>query len=209
MRIISAITFFFVLFSASAQEDFVVVDNIDQINKTIQENTQKVFSIKSDFTQHKNLSMLEETLISKGSFLFKKEDNVRWQYTSPFEYTIVVSNGKFQINNEGSISEFDMNSNEMFSQINNMIVTAISGDFIDNEDFTVIFKENNNFYLAELSPTEQYVAEMLKSINIYFHKEFFSVEKVKFVEAGDDYTLIIFENRQENIQINDDEFLVK
>lgn len=209
MRIISSIIFFFILFSAYSQNNFVLVNDVESLNKIIKENSLKVTSIKSDFEQHKVLSMLEETLISEGNFLYKKENNVKWQYTSPFEYTIIIANGKFMINNEGRISEFDLNSNEMFRQINNMIITAISGDFIDNDDFSVIFKENNNFYLAELMPVEETVSEMLEAINIYFNKENLGVEKVKFIEPGDDYTLIVFKNREQNITLNDNEFQIK
>lgn len=209
MRIISSIIFFFILFSAFSQNNFVLVNDVESLNKAIKENSLKVTSIKSDFEQHKVLSMLEETLISEGNFLYKKENNVKWQYTSPFEYTIIIANGKFMINNEGRISEFDLNSNEMFRQINNMIITAISGDFIDNDDFSVIFKENNNFYLAELVPVEETVFEMLEAINIYFSKENLGVEKVKFIEPGDDYTLIVFKNREQNITLNDNEFQIK
>lgn len=209
MRIISSIIFFFILFSAYSQNNFVLVNDVESLNKAIKENSLKVTSIKSDFEQHKVLSMLEETLISEGNFLYKKENNVKWQYTSPFEYTIIIANGKFMINNEGRISEFDLNSNEMFRQINNMIITAISGDFIDNDDFSVIFKENNNFYLAELVPVEETVSEMLEAINIYFSKENLGVEKVKFIEPGDDYTLIVFKNREQNITLNDNEFQIK
>lgn len=209
MRIISSIIFFFILFSAYSQNNFVLVNDVESLNKAIKENSLKVTSIKSDFEQHKVLSMLEETLISEGNFLYKKENNVKWQYTSPFEYTIIIANGKFMINNEGRISEFDLNSNEMFRQINNMIITAISGDFIDNDDFSVIFKENSNFYLAELMPVEETVSEMLEAINIYFNKKNLGVEKVKFIEPGDDYTLIVFKNREQNITFNDNEFQIK
>lgn len=209
MRIISSIIFFFILFSAYSQNNFVLVNDVESLNKAIKENSLKVTSIKSDFEQHKVLSMLEETLISEGNFLYKKENNVKWQYTSPFEYTIIIANGKFMINNEGRISEFDLNSNEMFRQINNMIITAISGDFIDNDDFSVIFKENNNFYLAELMPVEETVSEMLEAINIYFNKKNLGVEKVKFIEPGDDYTLIVFKNREQNITFNNNEFQIK
>lgn len=209
MRIISSIIFFFILFSAYSQNNFVLVNDIESLNKAIKENSLKVTSIKSDFEQHKVLSMLEETLISEGNFLYKKENNVKWQYTSPFEYTIIIANGKFMINNEGRISEFDLNSNEMFRQINNMIITAISGDFIDNDDFSVIFKENSNFYLAELMPVEETVSEMLEAINIYFNKKNLGVEKVKFIEPGDDYTLIVFKNREQNITFNNNEFQIK
>lgn len=209
MRIISIFLFITISFSISAQSDYVLVKNINPINEAIKENSENVFSIKSDFIQQKNLSMLEETLVSEGNFLFKKENNVKWQYSSPFEYTIVVANGKFQINNEGRISEFDMNSNEMFRQINNMIVTAISGNFIDNPEFKVEFYENDEFYKAKLIPNESVVAEMLSAISIFFDKKDFNVQKVKFMEPGDDYTLIIFKNRQQNIDVKDEDFNIK
>ena len=206
MRILSSVILFFIIFSTSAQENYVIIDDATELNKIIKSKSQNIHSIKSDFIQHKNLSILEETLVSEGNFLFKKENNIKWQYTSPFNYTITISKGKFKIDNEGKLSEFDMNSNEMFKQINNMIVTAISGDFIDNPEFEVKFYKNKDFYKAELTPVDNTVSEMLSSISIYFHKEHYHVDKIKFLEPGDDYTLIIFNNRQENIHISEDDF---
>lgn len=201
MRIINSI--FFILFSISlfSQNNFVKIENVIDLNNAIKENSEKVFSIKSDFIQQKNLSMLEETLESTGNFLYKKENMVKWHYSSPFEYTIVVANGKFQINNEGKISEFDLNSNEMFRQINSMIVTAISGNFINNPNFKVEFYENNEFYKAKLIPKETVVADMLSAISIFFDKDNFNVQKVKFLEPGEDFTLITFINRKQNTDV--------
>jgi outer membrane lipoprotein carrier protein len=179
----------------------VKIENVIDLNNAIKENSEKVFSIKSDFIQQKNLSMLEETLESTGNFLYKKENMVKWHYSSPFEYTIVVANGKFQINNEGKISEFDLNSNEMFRQINSMIVTAISGNFINNPNFKVEFYENNEFYKAKLIPKETVVADMLSAISIFFDKDNFNVQKVKFLEPGEDFTLITFINRKQNTDV--------
>jgi len=192
--------------SCFSQESFSLVENPDILSQEIKSQSDKTFSIRSDFEQRKHLSMLEETLISNGSFAYKKENDVKWQYSYPFNYTIVISNGKFLIDNEGKSSEFDINSNEMFKQINKMIVTAISGDFIGNDDFEVSFYKNEKYYLAELRPKDIFVEDMLKSINIYFSKDKFIVEKVKFVEPGDDFTLIIFKNREQNIKFSDNEF---
>lgn len=206
---ISLLLFLMISLSVFSQEEFILIENPNEVSKKIEQHSASVFSIKSDFTQQKHLSILEETLESTGNFIFKKTDNVKWQYATPFDYTIIVANGKFIIDNEGSTSEFDLNSNEIFKQINKMIVTAISGNFIGNNDFSVVFKENEKYYLAQLSPVEETVAEMLESINIYFSKESLSVEKVKFVEPGSDYTLIVFENQKENAKIDDSEFSVE
>ena len=209
MRIVSLVVFVFVSFTVFSQNDFTLVENPKELSGKIEQASEKVSSIKSGFVQQKHLSILEETLVSKGRFLFKKENKVKWQYYEPFSYTIIVANGKFIIDNEGHTNVFDVNSNEMFRQINKMIVTAISGDFVGSNDFDLTLKKNKNFYLAMLKPVEDYVSQMLESINIYFDKEDLAVVKIKFVEPGGDYTLIVFENRQENIEIPDDAFVLK
>jgi len=204
------ISFFIIVFLlvgfARAQTDFTRVENSIELKTSIKEHSALLKSIKSNFTQEKHLSMLEEVVISKGKFLFKKEDNIRWEYNTPFEYTIIVSGGKFLIDNEGKKSEFDINSNPMFRQISNMIVMAVSGDFVDNNQFKVEFFENSEFYLAELQPVNEQVSQMLSAIYIYFDKKSLNVIKVKFMEPGDDFTLIKFHEYQQNIDLSISDF---
>lgn len=204
------ISFFIIVFLlvgfVRAQNDFTRVENNTELKTSIKEHSALLESIKSNFTQEKHLSMLEEVVISKGKFLFKKEDNIRWEYDTPFEYTIIVSGGKFLIDNEGKKSEFDINSNPMFRQISNMIVMAVSGDFVDNNQFKVEFFENSEFYLAELQPVNEQVSQMLSVIYIYFDKKSLNVVKVKFMEPGDDFTLIKFHEYQQNIDLSTSDF---
>lgn len=44
--------------------------------------SQNTISIKSDFAQEKNLSMLSEKIISKGKFWYKKKAKFVWSTTS-------------------------------------------------------------------------------------------------------------------------------
>jgi len=204
------ISFFIIVFLlvgfVRAQNDFTRVENNTELKISIKEHSALLESIKSNFTQEKHLSMLEEVVISKGKFLFKKEDNIRWEYDTPFEYTIIVSGGKFLIDNEGKKSEFDIGSNPMFKQISNMIVMAVSGDFVDNKQFKVEFFENSEYYLAKLQAVNEQVSQMLSGIYIYFDKESLNVVQVKFLEPGDDFTLIKFHEYQQNIDLSNSDF---
>ncbi len=191
---------------AGAQTDLIRIEDDTELKTSIKEHSALLKSIKSNFIQEKHLSMLEEVVISKGKFLFKKEDNIRWEYDTPFEYTIIVSEGKFLIDNEGKISEFDINSNPMFKQISNMIVMAVSGDFVDNNQFNVEFFQNSKFYLAKLQAVNEQVSQMLSGIYIYFDKESLNVVQVKFLEPGDDFTLIKFHEYQQNIDLTNSDF---
>ena len=56
--------------------------------------TQKTLSIKSDFVQEKNLSMLSEKIISRGKFWFKKESQVRMEYNHPYQYLMILNKDK-------------------------------------------------------------------------------------------------------------------
>ncbi len=191
---------------AKAQNDFTKIENDTDLKTSIKEHSSSLESIKSNFTQEKHLSMLEEVVLSKGKFLFKEEDNIRWEYNTPFEYTIIVSGGKFLIDNEGKINEFDIGSNPMFKQISNMIVMAVSGDFVDNDQFELEFFDNDEFYLAKLKSVNTQISQMLSGIYIYFDKESLNVSKVKFMEPGEDFTLIKFHEYQQNVNLNSSDF---
>lgn len=189
------------------QSGFTPATNIAAVQQAIREQSAATQTLQSAFVQEKHLEMLEEVLISKGRFLFKKENSVRWQYTDPILYTILIHNGKFTIDNEGKISEFSTQSNPMFKEINKMIITAIRGDFIGNPDFEPAYFENDTQLMARLVPASAQVRNMIENIEIYFDKTSMLVVRVIFSEPGGDFTSIRFIENQVNIEIPDSEFI--
>lgn len=189
--------------------DFVDVKSIDEVKSRLTQHAKSTKSIESNFLQEKHLWMLNEVIVSKGIFLFKKDNSVRWQYNTPIEYTIAIHNGKFSILSNQKVNVFDIDSNPMFREINSMIVTAIRGDFIDNPDFDSQFLENEFQYLAKLTPVKSQVSSMLTSIEIYFDKKSMEVEKVIFNEPGDDFTSITFVDKKINTELQDERFLIQ
>jgi outer membrane lipoprotein-sorting protein len=180
---------------------FSRVDDIAFIKNEISKSSEQTQSISSGFIQEKHLTMMEEVLVSHGRFLFKKENKVRWEYTEPIVYAIIINQNRFIINNDGKISEFDTGSNKLFKEINNMIVMAIQGNFVDDPDFKATFYQNKESYLAVLSPQNDLLKDILTGIEIYFTKVDLAVSMVKFIEPGDDFTKIIFTNRQANMKL--------
>ncbi|HEY9114052.1 MAG TPA: outer membrane lipoprotein carrier protein LolA [Bacteroidales bacterium] len=190
-------------------DDFALAQNTEEIKQKIAASSAEINSLSSNFTQEKHLTMMEEVLVSKGNFQFKKENKVRWTYTQPIDYAIIINENQFIILNEGKVSTFDISSNRMFSEINQMIVMAIKGNFVDSKEFKAAFFENKEFYKIALTPVNEQVASMLNSIEIYFDKKDMSVGKVKFIEPGDDFTLITFTDRKLNSNIPDKTFSLK
>ena len=193
-----------VLFSTAvntSDNEFRPVTDMTLFKEKIHTYTSENNSIQSDFIQEKHLKSVEEILISKGHFTFQKENNVRWEYTEPIDYAIIVHEGVFTIWDGKKIQAYSIESNRMFTEINNMIVTSVSGNFLNNPDFESDYFENDTYYLVKLIPVKPEVKNMLTGIEIYFNKSSISVAKVIFHEPGDDYTLISFANTRFNQEI--------
>ena len=194
--------------SAQAEQDgFFPVTNREQLVKKLNENSASIETIQSTFIQKKQLEFLDETIISNGTFWFKKDNNLRWAYHEPFEYVIVIHDGTFHILDGEQLSAYDIESNPAFAEVNNLIVNMVSGNITD-ERFEMAALENSMQYLVKLVPKDPVLKNMISTMEIYFNKSDMTVEEVVMRESEKDYTVITFIDKQINEAIEDRVFSV-
>lgn len=210
-KFLSVIIFFLLSFTISAQvpAGYKPVKDTSAFKQQMQAQSKLVNTIESDFTQEKYLSVMSEKIITKGHFLFKKVNMLRWEYTDPLKYLIAINKDKMFIKDNGKVSKYDINSNKMFKSINEMMVNTVQGNLLNNKDYKAKYYENEKFYLLELSPLQKGAKDFLKVIQLYIDKKDYAVVKVKMIEPSDDYTMIDFSNRKTNQPIGDEKFIVK
>ncbi|MFC2102613.1 outer membrane lipoprotein carrier protein LolA, partial [Bacteroidota bacterium] len=83
------ITIFLILlccYSAEAQQRPLDDGAIQQVKRAAAEASKKTVTISSDFTQEKEMSILNDKITSTGKFYFKKDRLLRWEYEHPFSY---------------------------------------------------------------------------------------------------------------------------
>src|ERR1700712_5438035 len=97
--------------------------------------TQKTLTIKSNFVQEKNLSMLSEKIVSKGKFWFKKDNLVRMEYDQPFQYLMIINNDKVYVKDGQKENRVSARSNKLFQQINKIMIDCMQGTTLSNPDF--------------------------------------------------------------------------
>ena len=174
------------------------------------ENMSKVTnSIEADFVQEKNLSMLSEKITSKGHFVFKKENMLRWEYLTPSKYLVVINKEKIIIKDEKKTNKYDMNSNKVFKEINDIMLSCVQGTIFKSNKFKTIYLENEKGYKLELIPLIKNMKDTFKKINLYFDKNVTSVAKMEMIENNDDLTSLDFINKRLNVQITETIFSVK
>jgi len=170
--------------------------------------TQKIVSIKSDFVQEKNLSMLSEKIISKGKFWFKRESMVRMEYNQPYQYLMILNKDKIFIKDGQKENKISAKSNKLFQQINRIMIDCMQGTALDNPDFKTRIFQNKTHSLIELTPLTKGLKEMFKSINIIVDSKDFSVISIEMLELSNDNTLIRFTNKELNAEIPDSLFTI-
>ncbi len=199
---------FLLINDSSGQETFKPVIDKDSVEKRLMDESGKINSIKSNFTQDKHLENLSIVIRSEGNFYFRQENKLKWEYTSPYYYLILINEGKFTIKDENKTNQYNIQSNKIFREINNIIINSVNGTLIKSGDFISNFFENEKTYLVRLIPKDKNMLEIITEIFIYFSKKDYTVEKIKIVEPGEDYSVITFSNKEINAEIPDKIFTV-
>lgn len=191
-------------FTVFAQNE--LKDPNDWIQK-ISAETAKVETLKSEFQQKKVLSFLTNPIESTGTFWFKQENQIRWEYKTPYPYLIIMKNGILTIIDEGQESTTDLSSNVMFEQLSSLIAGSIQGSLLNEDDkYQKEYFENEKAVIVRFVPLSEQLLSYLKYIEIYFNKQSLQVDELIMMEPGDDYTRIHFINPEINIEIGTDVF---
>lgn len=188
---------------------YKLMPNTATFNTEFAAASAKTNSITSDFTQIKNLSMLSEKIISKGKFYFKKDDKVRMEYTSPYQYLMVINGSKVSIKDGQKTSTMSSRSSKMFQQINQLMMDCMRGAVFANKNFSTRLFEDSESFLAEMTPVTTQMASLFKKVNVVMKKNNFIVTQVQMFEPSGDYTSMNYSNQKLNSNLPDDLFTIK
>ena len=167
-------------------------------------------SLQCSFDQKKTISVLSESVNSKGKLLYKKENKLCWEYSSPYYYLFALNGDRVYIKNEKITNQFDTKSNTLFKEISLLLVNSINGvGLIDHKKFDVVFFENKTTIRMQLAPKNKTLKSIMSSIILYFEKSTYLVHNIEMVEPSGDSTTIVFNNVILNQPINDEKFVVR
>ena len=182
----------------------------ERITRYITDASLGITTIRSDFTQEKEVSVLSEKIVSKGKFFFKKEKLLRWEYTDPFKYLIIINNDQLLVRDDNRENRISLQSNKVFREVNNIIMGAVRGTLLaDTKNFKATLFDDNAAYLCILVPLSPRLKEALSEIWLWFNKNDYTVDKLDLRETSGDYTRIRFSGKQLNTVISDENFTVR
>jgi len=179
---------------------------------TVNKAAATIKTIQCDFTQTKTMSFLNDKMVSKGKMHYASEGNrLRWEYTTPYRYTFVISGGKVTMRSKSGTSTVNLASNRLFQNIANIMAGSVTGKCLSSsKDFNVeMYATKGGGWVAQLTPKRGELKKMFKQVRLYFNASHTMVSKVQMVEAGGDTTIIELTNVKTNAAIPNATFSVK
>ncbi|MDB4334810.1 outer membrane lipoprotein carrier protein LolA [bacterium] len=207
MKFSIIISLLFTIFSCFAQDNFKPVQQ--DLKDVFQGKGNQLTSIKSDFVQEKHLVYLSSTVVSKGKFWYQKQDKLRWEYTEPFKYKVVLNNGKVKISDENSTQVYNKKPNKTFDQLNQILSKSVNGTLIGDPAYSFKILESTDQYLVKIFPKDEEMKQIFSGIDLYFFKKIMAVSKVKMTEKGGDTITITFKNKEVNIPLDQSIFKIE
>jgi outer membrane lipoprotein-sorting protein len=168
----------------------------DRIFSQIAKAAIKVTSLESDFVQERHLSMLEDVLISRGRFYYKKRDRLRWELTKPVSSGFAVS-GKKAKRWDGKSSRtqtFEVYRVPFIQLFTDQVFAWATADFEQLQKNYKIHVLSNSPVDLKLVPIRSQEKKYLAHFRIAFTADASHVNTVEVHETGGDYTRIRFFN---------------
>jgi outer membrane lipoprotein-sorting protein len=159
-------------------------------------------SIKGDIQQEKTFAFLTEKLISKGVFVYQKENKLRWEFTEPIEYIILINDNTMRLKEEGQEKKFK-GMNQILRQVKEIILGCIDGSIMGNVNYKTVFSTNGTNIRIQLQPKEKNLKEFIKQIDVEFAKVGSILKKVTLTDPSGDMTDIHFSNVKANLKTDE------
>lgn len=187
---------------------YKAVANLVGFQQSLAQASKNAKSIQSDFKQTKVMAMLADRINSKGVFYFLGPDKVRIEYTSPFNYLLVMNGGGVLVKDDQKTTKVNTKNSKTMQSVNRIMMDCMRGSVFSNPDFKTTVYENTSGYLLSMKPATASMQKMFQSIDIYLNKTF-DVTRLVMTEQGGDYSQMDFSGTKHNVALNDALFRVK
>lgn len=170
----------------------------------------KMNSLRCDFKQVKNLSLLKTEMVSQGKMYYKGGKFLRWEYISPYTYTFILNRDSVILKSSTKTDVISVRSSKLFQQIARIMMNSVTGKSLSNtEDFSVAMYLVDGAWMARLTPRQKALSQFFSCIQLYIDPKIKMVNRVELIEKSGDTTRITLTRIEKNVAIGDAVFSTK
>jgi len=188
-------------FTATAQ-DLKPIAATDPALASLKKTLAAMQSIQGKIRQEKTFAFLEDKLVSTGSFSYKKENKLRWQFNEPIEYIILINENSMRLREDGKEKQYK-GVDKILRQVKEIILGCIDGSIITNTNYKTVFFANATTLKIDLQPKDKQLREFIQRIEVDFEKKDTRLKSVLLTDPSGDVTRILFSDIRIGQPINE------
>lgn len=148
------------------------------------------------FVQTKHTPMLAQDAVSRGTLTISGTHKLRWQYTEPIDFTLVVDGDSIYTISQGKRTPMNGAAGRMTRGMAQMMSTLADGSgMLDEKLFDITLSEEGSSIATTLVPKRRDMRRMMQRVELRFKKKGYGIESVTIWEKDDSYTKIEFDKR--------------
>jgi len=192
--------------TAFAQTQLTEIQSQEVINQLTQAAA-SMQSMQCRFVQEKTSTMLAEPSVAQGTMHYAAPDRMRWEYTAPYAFALVVNGERIVKVTDGKAEVLEGNAGRMYQGMVGLIMGSASGKkLFDPTVFDIILYDDNGFWRADMTPKRRDMKRMFSQLVFRFDRKTNVISCVEFVGSAGDVTSIRFEEIKLNGVIGDEVF---
>ena len=145
------------------------------------------------FVQTKHSPLLAQDAVSKGNLTLGSDRTMRWQYTEPQTFALVVEGDSIYTVVGGKRNSLSGASGKMTRGLAQMMMQMTDGASLTNDKlFETTLTEESGFYRATLVPKRRDMKRMMQQAVLTFDHKTLRIKSVRLIEKDNSYTQIDF-----------------
>ncbi len=182
------------------QEFNEIIDSSNVIEEYLT-HSEKVSSIRTDFTQEKHTNFLVVPLITEGTFYSEKENKFRWEQMGPSPYVLIINESTAYVLRDGHWKTHDLDRNRQLGYIGELITSIVNGQILRSGEYKMSLSGSDLQYKIELVPKKERMKKYLSKVTILLRKTDWLMDGLTMADASGNKTVIIFHDQASNVAL--------
>lgn len=204
MKYLFLILTIFLFANSSIAQEFKKISNSSAVKSKLEAHYKSTSSLTADFKEEVHSNMFKNPSKANGTMHFKKTDKIRWENETN-KQLIVLNGAKVKLYENGKSVSNPM-ANKLVKKIQGMMLSMLSGEFLNEKDFTINYAESSSSYKLLLLPKSPRMAKYIQSIELIFDKKTLFLNEMTLFEKDNQKLIYTFANIKSNTAISDSKF---
>lgn len=204
MKFLAPFLFLIAIQFSGIAQDFKPVSKSESIKTSLEKKHTSTKTLTANFSEEIHSKMFTDPKKGTGKLSYKQDDKIRWDNVT--QKQVILINGEKVKLFEKSKEVTNPTANKVVKKIQGMMLSMLSGEFLNEKDFKISYFESSKTYKLILTPKSDRIKKRIQKIELLFDKTSLLLDQMIMHESVDQKMIYTFDGIKTNESIADSKF---